>query len=127
MNIKKAKEVLATNVLNLSITGMDYMPMKTVEIEIFEIMNKSKANPNDEETAWHEKAHLLGLVDKNKKAHSGEYSPEGHLTCWSFVVKVHHNHYYREFFNGAMEVIEALRTVNEYKDPYPDESITITL
>jgi hypothetical protein len=127
MNIKKAKEVLATNVLDLSTAGMDYMPMRTVEIETFEIMNKSKANPNDEETTWYEKAHLLGLVDENKKTHSGQYSPEGDLTCCSFVVKVWHDHYYREFFSGAMEVIEALRTVNEYKDPYPDESITITL
>lgn len=115
MNIKKAKEVLATNVLDLSMAGMDLMPMKTVKIQTFEIMNKSKANPN-EQTTWYEKAHLLGLVDENQK--------EG-LICYSFVVKLWHDHYYREFFSGAMEVIEALRTVNEYNSP-DDESITIT-
>jgi hypothetical protein len=127
MDIKEAKEVLATNVLNLSVAGMDYMPMKTVEIEIFEVMNKSKSNPNDEETAWYEKAHLLGLVDENKKNRSGQYSPEGDLTCRSFVVKLWHNYYYREYFSGAMEVIGALRIVNGYKHPYPNESVTIIL
>ena len=126
MNILKAKEVLATNVLDLSVAGMEFMPMKTVEIETFEIMNKSKAYPNGTETCWDEKAQLLGLV-KNKKTHSRQYSTAGDLICCSFFVKIHLDYYYREFFSGAMEVIEALRTVNKYKDPYPDESVTIIL
>lgn len=127
MNIKRAKDVLSKNVINLSKAGMNYMPMKTVEIETFEIMNKSKLKPNDEGTTCFEKAYLLGLVDNNKKSSSGEYRPIGDLICCSFFVNVSHNYYYREFFSDAMEVIQALRILNEYKDPYPDESITITL
>jgi hypothetical protein len=127
MTIKKAKEILSKNVLDLSMVGLDYMPMRTVEIETFEIMNKSKSNPNDTETTCHEKAYLLGLVDKNKNSSSGQYSPTGDLICRSFFVNVWHDYYYREFFCDAMEVIQALRILNEYKDPYPDESITITL
>lgn len=121
MKLQKAKEVLSENALDLSQAGMDYMPMRTVEIETFEIMNK----PNDEETTWYEKAYLIGLVDSNKKEHSRQSSPEGDLLCMSFMVKVHHTYYYREFFNTAMEVIQALRVVNEYKNPYPDDRVTV--
>ena len=124
MNIEKAKKVLAYNVLDLSSAGMDDMPMTTVEIEVFEIMNKSK-DPNNEETTWYEKAYLLGLVDKNTSGHSGQYSPEGELLCRSFMVKIWHNYYYREFFWEAMQVIMALRVINEYKDPYPEDSVII--
>jgi len=121
MTIKKAKEILSKNVLDLSMAGMDFMPMKTITIETFEIMNKSK-NPNALETSCHEKAYLLGLVDKPNNCDSG-----ADFVCQSFFVKVWRNYYYANFFSGAMEVVQALRITNEYKDPYPDESITITL
>ncbi len=120
MTIKKAKEILSKNVLDLSTAGMDYMPMKTISIETFEIMNKSK-DTNAFETSRHEKAYLIGLVGEN-------YDKSGaDLACQSFFVKVWHNYYYADFFSGAIEVIEALRTLNEYKSPFPNESVTITL
>ena len=125
MNLKKAKEVLATNVLDLSYCGMGFMPMKTIEIEVFEIMNQSKSDPHNEQTAWHERAYLLGLVDENKNTRSREYCASGDLICCSFVVKVLHDHYYREYFSGAIEVIQALRIVNKYEEFESAEHISI--
>lgn len=125
MNLKKAKEVLATNVLDLSYCGMGFMPMKTIEIGVFEIMNESESDPHSDYTAWHERAYILGLVDENKNTTSREYYATGDLICSSFVVKVRHDHYYREFFSGAIEVIQALRIVNNYKEFESDEHISI--
>lgn len=119
MNIEKAKEILAYNKLDLSMAGIDYIPVKTVNIERFEIMNKS----NNEDTNWSERAYLLGLVKNNNRK---DYGMDGELTCCSFMVKLGLDYYYREHFNGAMEVIEALRTVNNYKDLFPDDSFTRT-
>jgi hypothetical protein len=127
MNIEKANEVLAKNSLCLD-NGLENLPMiKTVEIEIFEIMNKSKSHPDSQATMWYEKAHLMGIVENNNGTSSAHHHHVGDLTCCSFLVILWHTYYYRDFFYEAMEVIEALRTVNEYKHPFPEENITITL
>lgn len=117
MDIKRANEVLSRNVLHLQSAGMDYIPVKTVEIEIFEIMNESK-NPENQSTAWYEKAVLIGMVTDNNETYD--------FKCESFMVVIHHDHHYCDFYHEAMEVIEALRVVNKWTNPYPDESFTVS-
>ena len=132
MKLKEAKEILAKNFLDLEISGLDFIPnLKIIEIEEFEIINQSKDDPN-KDTAWFEKAYLLGIIDEQKKGNPyplREYVPEGDFYCCSFIVKIWHKHYYREFFREAMEVIEALRIANEYnyKESDDKDKIFITL
>lgn len=97
----QANQILSKNVLDLSAAGLEYMPMKTICIESFLVMNYHPENnrKNDKGEMYHE-AELLGLVKDN--------------TCSSYFISVHHQYYYREYFQDAIDVIEALRVVNDY-------------
>lgn len=124
MTIEKAKEILADNCLNLVEAGMANIPVDTVQIETFEVMNPKK---EDGETTWMDKAQLLGMLKKNKGGSNAHWPSNGDFICSSFMVVIWHDHYYRDYFSGAMEVIEALRVVNEWKDPYPDERVIVSV
>ena len=101
MTLLEAKELLKNNCLDLSNAGMDRIPVKTVDIESFTYFKD-----NDEKYA-----DLIGLIKKGE--------------CKSFLIKVRHLHYYADYFSGAMEILQALRLVNEWVNPFEEECCTI--
>jgi hypothetical protein len=100
MTIEKAKEILAYNKLNLSIAGMELLPVKTVNINTFIIIDDG----NYEE---YNSAVLFGLLKEDR-------SPYVDFWCPSYFVNFKDIFYYREMYKDAIEVIEAIRTVNGY-------------
>jgi hypothetical protein len=99
MTEKEAKETIEYNVLDLSLCGMDQFPVKSIQIESFYIKNEGQE---------HDEADLIGLLDKNKM-------DEPYFA--SYMVKVGHKYWYRENYNDAIDVIEALRISNKYIHP----------
>jgi len=115
MNKKEAREVLAKNSLYLDYAGIDLIPMKTIQINYYEIMNETKyPHKNHGETTWIEQAVLLGVVGENNVTGSMDFDRGGDLICCCFFVKVGFTYYYRDFYEEAIEVIRALRVVNDF-------------
>ena len=115
-NNQWAKEILKSNFLDLFEHGLEEMPMKTIEIHTFDI--KILSIHQDRKPG--EVAVIIGLIS-DKPGES-----ETDFTCPSFMIRVEHRYYYREFFYEAMEVIRALRIINDYQHPIPEESFSIT-
>lgn len=115
MDIKKANEILSRNKLNLRGCGMEKIPVKTVEIEEFEI----NQNPIQENgiTARRENAILIGMITKKKARHI-----DSNFLCLSFMVQVHYDFHYCDYYSEAMQVIQALRVVNNWVYPYDDST-----
>ena len=74
MNIKKAKEVLAVNKLDLSNYGLDLLPIKTIKIDSFQIKN----DDDYDDTKWDKTAYLIGVVEETdvsiERIHKSNYS-----------------------------------------------------
>ena len=108
MSIEEAKAVLAHNVLNLPNAGLDYFPVKIVNIESFKISNPNK----DGHCRYVE---LLAMLDETSNLPKSKKVYEGSHYCTAFFLYDGDNYYYRDFFHEAMEVVAALRTVNDFK------------
>jgi hypothetical protein len=110
MNTKKANEIIALNVLHLTNSGLDCLPLKLVFIESFQITGDENGKPQE--------ATLIGILEEKSK-HSSYFK------CKSYFVQINNTtYYYRDFMFEAMELIQALRFVNNWKTPYPDESFS---
>jgi len=109
MNKEQAKKILEKNVLNDLFNSLDDLPIYTIDIDSFSV---SKTDGDY--------AYLLGVIKKTKKSKSDFF-------CSSFFVLYNDSYYYRETFSGAIEVIVALRTLNNFERKYDDEGVNIII
>lgn len=117
MNKKEAREVLAKNSLYLDYAGLDLIPMKTIQINYYEVMNETKyPHKNHGDTTSIEQAVLLGVVGENNDRSSMDFDRGGDLICCCFFVRFGFTYYYRDFYEEAIEVIQALRVVNDFEE-----------
>ncbi len=98
MNKNEAEKVLNHNKLILNCCGLDFLNLPLTQVDAIPIHNDKD---------WY--AILHGVEWKNKKKGVTE------LSCFWIEVPYHHIFYYRDHFSEAMEVIQALRVVNNYK------------
>ena len=107
MTIEEAKEILSHNVLSLPNAGLDYFPVKIVNIESFRYSNPDK----NERCRYVE---LLAMMDVTSNLPKTKNVFEGSHYCTAFFLFDGSDYYYRDFFYEAMDVIAALRVVNNY-------------
>ena len=102
MNKEEATKIVNHNKLILDNAGIDNIPVKTVEIEKFEVTN---GTGNQRKTVT-----LFGLLRPADECHNIQTD----FLCTSFFVADHLTYWFRDFFSDAMEVIEALRVLGDY-------------
>ncbi len=106
MSKSEAQKVLSQNVLTLDNDGLQELPLRTIEVDMYKI------TPTDEDFP----AKILGLISLVEPRNS-------ELSCSSFIVKYQRQYYYRYFLFEAFKVIEALRVMNDYQVKQSSESI----
>ncbi|GHT53710.1 hypothetical protein FACS189451_04050 [Bacteroidia bacterium] len=104
MKKEEAEILLKKNKLTLDGAGMEFLPMKTVQVSQFEITKAAYEN------AVGEMASLIG----NLKAKDEGRGITCDFKCASFFVNLHHDYWYCDYFDDALIIINALRVVNDY-------------
>ena len=108
MTVEEAKEILARNVLKLPNAGLEYFPVKFVSINSFRI-----SNTDENDRCMY--AELIAMLDVVSNAPKFKMVSEGTHYCTAYFVYDGYDYYYRDFFFEAMDVINALRIVNDYR------------
>ena len=104
MTKEEAKEILSENLLIINKSGLDSLPTKKGIVARFSY----KEVPSSENLGV-----LIGLLDDGTNAHNIDYDYD--YECRSFLVEFDKGYYFREYYEDALLVIEALQVANNYK------------